>query len=378
MNILWMSNAPHCNSGYGVVTAEVCKRLSKDHSISIFANYGLKGGMINWNGINVYPNDYDDWGNRFVREIYNEVKPDIIISLIDMWVLDNSVWKNMDWVPYFPLDHQEIPQLVLDHLNGFKNSITMSKFGKELADKNNIPNTYIPHGVDTKSYYPDKELRESTRKQLGVSDKFVVGTVAANVGERKNFELMLETFAEFHEHRPNSHYLIYTNPRNIKGIENMPALCKDLGIEDSVTFAPVNLLIRGAAKPEMNAIYNAMDVFLLLSKGEGFGIPIIEAQSCGVPVIVTNVTAMTELCGMGWLIDPERTEWSYQGGRRFIASKVKAVDALESAYRCANNKFIRNKAREFALDYDWDEIVKNYWLPFLFKIKDTYNKGENG
>lgn len=37
--------------------------------------------------------------------------------------------------------------------------------------------------------------------------------------------------------------------------------------------------------------------------GEGFGIPIIEAQAAGCPVIVTDCTAMTELCLSGWLIE---------------------------------------------------------------------------
>ena len=45
----------------------------------------------------------------------------------------------------------------------------------------------------------------------------------------------------------------------------------------------------------MNNVYNIMDVFLLTTSGEGFGVPIIEAMSCEVPVVATDYTTTPEL-----------------------------------------------------------------------------------
>ena len=45
----------------------------------------------------------------------------------------------------------------------------------------------------------------------------------------------------------------------------------------------------------MNEVYNAMDIFYLGTSGEGFGIPIIEAMSCGIPVLATDYTTTWEL-----------------------------------------------------------------------------------
>ena len=52
----------------------------------------------------------------------------------------------------------------------------------------------------------------------------------------------------------------------------------------------------------MAAWYNGLDVLSLCSYGEGFGLPLIEAQACGIPVVTTDASAMSELCGAGWLV----------------------------------------------------------------------------
>jgi glycosyltransferase involved in cell wall biosynthesis len=50
----------------------------------------------------------------------------------------------------------------------------------------------------------------------------------------------------------------------------------------------------------MAHLYNSLDVLMNASSGEGFGVPIIEAQACGVPVLTHNATSMTELTFYGY------------------------------------------------------------------------------
>jgi glycosyltransferase involved in cell wall biosynthesis len=52
---------------------------------------------------------------------------------------------------------------------------------------------------------------------------------------------------------------------------------------------------KGFETSKMNEVYNVMDCFLLSTSGEGFGIPIIEAMACEVPVIATDYTTTQEL-----------------------------------------------------------------------------------
>ena len=59
----------------------------------------------------------------------------------------------------------------------------------------------------------------------------------------------------------------------------------------------------------MALLYNAADVLLAASMSEGFGIPLIEAQACGTPVITTDWTSMPELVRWGVAVPPADRFW---------------------------------------------------------------------
>src|SRR5690606_17951882 len=95
-------------------------------------------------------------------------------------------------------------------------------------------------------------------------------------------------------------------------------------------------MMRNEYTPAMlNKLYNAADVFILPSAGEGFGVPVIEAQASGCPVIVTDFTAQTELCGAGWLIgvDPfDDLDYTLQKSEQANVRPSLIVEALKMAY----------------------------------------------
>jgi len=142
------------------VTAEVCKRLKDKHDIGIFAFYGLKGGMQMWNDIPVFPNKSDDAGSLYVNSFYRIFEADALISLMDIWVLDPRAMLQLKWLPYFPIDHDPMPPKVREVLKASYMCATMSKFGRKKAEELGVVSTYIPHGVDTKVYRPDDDLRK--------------------------------------------------------------------------------------------------------------------------------------------------------------------------------------------------------------------------
>lgn len=75
---------------------------------------------------------------------------------------------------------------------------------------------------------------------------------------------------------------------------NVPSLIQKYGLENRILFTGMKAF-KGFDWDKMIEVYNLMDVFLLSTSGEGFGIPIIEAMACEVPVLATSYTTTPEL-----------------------------------------------------------------------------------
>jgi glycosyltransferase involved in cell wall biosynthesis len=122
----------------------------------------------------------------------------------------------------------------------------------------------------------------------------------------------------------------------------------------------------GIPQHQVANVYACFDVLCMPSLGEGFGIPLVEAQACGIPVITTDWTAMTELCGAGWLVQGEKWYDATQGSFQKAPYVGEILASLESAYDHAEK--LQGQARAFALDYDVDVVFDKYWRPVLDDI----------
>ncbi len=97
---------------------------------------------------------------------------------------------------------------------------------------------------------------------------------------------------------------------------------------------------------DLVSIYNLADMLLLVSFYEGFGLPILEAQACGVPVITSSVSSMPEVAGDGAiLVDPENVS--------SISEAIMSVNKNEKLRKELVVKgFLNNKK------YSWDKSAK--------------------
>lgn len=118
-------------------------------------------------------------------------------------------------------------------------------------------------------------------------------------------------------------------------------------------------------KVEANESYSLPLVTHNCSGGEGFGMPLIEAQSCGIPVITTDYAAGPELVGAGLTVKYDDYVVLNTPGTRYALASVDAMgEALTKIYNADKWKLAR-KARLFAERYSWDKITEQYWRPFL-------------
>ena len=380
MRILWSSNSPFCKTGYGQQTAYMANYLTQvGHDVAIFAFYGLEGSMVDWGHIPIFPNPEDDYGNKHTHDYYEEWNADILITLIDVWVL-RTYPDDMRWYPWTPIDHNPMPPNVkhtLQNHKGIIKPIAMSQFGLDQMKQQGIDAYYAPHGIDCTVFKPDLERREAGRKTCGWEDYFVVGCVGTNVGERKNWTASMMAVQKFAKYHKDIIFYCHTDAFESRG-RNLQMLRESLGIQD-ITFFPSKIkMLTGIETEAMVSMYNSLDVYLQPSKGEGFGIPIIEAQACGVPVMVTNWTAMPELVGGGWILKDIKPEWSMQHSWEAAANPDEIVEYLEQAYKMKKTgelAELKIKAREKAVLYDEAVVFKEYWMPILADMeKNLPNK----
>lgn len=372
MRIVWHSNSPLANTGYGQQTAIFAPRLKAlGHDVSISAFWGLGGSAIHWDGIKVYPAD-ENFGNINLAAIAAHEDADLVITLMDVWVLKSPKLAEVPLASWVPIDHAPAPPMVVDFFRQTgSRPIAMSKFGAEMLTDEGLDPLYVPHGIDTEIFQP--RAREAAREAMGLgADDFLVGMNAFNKGTappRKAFPQVFQAFARFLKDRPTSKLYLHTEmtPRH-QGLD-LNRLIEAVGLpEDAVKTTRPWKYELGAEPVELSGLYSMLDVLACPSYGEGFGIPIIEAQACGTPVIVSDFSAMRELCGAGWKVDGELEWHEHQAAFWHNPSIDSIYRALHEAYDARHDEGLRKRAREFALQYDADRIVQEHWVPTLDRL----------
>lgn len=376
MRLSWFSNAPWVPTGYGNQTKLVTPRIKAlGHDISITAFYGLDGAPMEVNGVMVYPKAHHPYGQDVITAHGVHARADAIISLLDIWVCQTER-IHLPWYPWFPVDCEPMPRIVADVARAAAKPIVFSRFGVRMAEQAGIDAYYVPHGVDTQAFHP--EDRAEARKMIGLPENaFIVGMVAANKGipPRKSFFEQIAAFAALKQKHADALLYLHTDDGTHGGeTVNLKEYCAVMGLKPGtdVLFADQYENLLGFDDNYMRHMYSSLDVMMLASMGEGFGIPLVEAQACGTPVITGEWTAMGELCFSGWKIPKAEAIPTWQPFFSAFQWKVttEAVYArLEAAYEMRGNQDYRSRARDGALRYDIDRTIEKYWKPTLADIE---------
>jgi glycosyltransferase involved in cell wall biosynthesis len=295
---------------------------------------------------------------------------------MDAWIVEPQMFMEKKWVAWFPIDSEPIPPLVLEKVKQAFHRIVWTEFAKREMDKTGLDYDYIPYGIDTDLFKPSDRVKARETARIP-QDKFVVGMVAMNKGypPRKAFYQNIAAFKQLHDkHRDTVLYMHTADGTRPNGESiDLVTYCKSLGLKigEDVMFADQYSYVLGYPDEAMVTLYNCMDVHLLVSMGEGFGMPQLEAQACGVPVICGDWTTMPELCFSGWKVDRKDAEpfYTLQNAYQFLPHVGAIADKLEQAYKMQGNADYNKRARMGAMRYDIDRVVKNHWVPVLAKIE---------
>ena len=386
MRLTWLSNSPWTPTGYGQQTALFTPRLIREgYPIGIISNYGHQGTPINWNGVQVFGSSFHPYCMDIMHSHSMTFKADAMLTLVDAQVMELEGLLGTKWIPWFPVDHATIPGGIFQRIAQAFYPITMSKHASAEMDKTGIEYGYIPCGVDTSIYKPlnKSDSREALKFPL---DKYIVGMVAMNKGNpsRKAFHENIAAFAALNKKHGDCVMYIHTMDGSRGGMDmlDLVAYCKAIGLtigyafSDSaskadVIFADQYGLALGYDNSMMAQIYSSLDVYCSVTMGEGFGIPILEAQACGVPVIVGDWTSMSELCFSGWKVDKKDAHPIFTNLHAFqyLPDAGAIAEKLDAAYTMRGNPDYAKRALDGAMKYDVEKIMSNYWLPELKKIE---------
>jgi glycosyltransferase involved in cell wall biosynthesis len=345
------------------------KMVEAGYPTAISGFYGLEGGIIDVNGIRCFPKIGDKWGSDAMVEHAKAFQSDVVFTLQDIWVVDPNMLRLIPrWIPIVPIDHEPVPEAIFQRLKLAYRVVTYSPFGTRELHRKGMHSTYIPHTVDTKLFKPmDKK---EIRKKIGIPDDiFLFGMVSANKDNppRKEFQRVMDAFVKFKQNHPKSGIYFHTLLEQGGGF-NIKEYAKYLGISGDIYHVQPYEQLYGISHSDMPRIYNAFDCLLAPSSNEGFGVPLIEAQSCGVPVITNNFTSMPDLIKegkTGFLTTVEHKRWTPLGAYIGHPSTDSIYDCMEKVY-LADRKKMGKAARKFMQqEFDLDKVFKEKWIPYL-------------
>jgi len=377
MRILWHSASPIAPTGYGIVTKEVTKRL---RDAGHFVRIGTKHedhGWYEWNGFEVF----EGTDTYFINQMIEDEGFDYIITLWDIWLLHGKrQYPKEKWVAYIPIDTEWISKALAEVCVNTGTQIAMSKHGERELKSIGLNPHYVPHGVDTNVFKPKPEGRAAFRAELGLADDcFVIGSVGLNYGDdRKGFVPLMRAFKEFHTRHPKSVLYLHSlaNERDARRNNiNYHKIALNLGIDEALIWPPqLDYVLNRIDADWLADIYSGFDVFCLPTKGEGFGVPLIEAQACGVPIITTRTTTGPELCKTGWLIDvtDDDKRWLPNETWRYEPRPSAILKTLEGAYalwQTGDYEQIRGNAWAGVQEYSWGDVWEKSWLPVFKELE---------
>lgn len=369
-HIMWHSCAPWAPSGYGTQT-KVWTRILRDmgHKVTISSYWGLQGAPTQWEGITILPGYGANYCSGSLSEHCKALEPDLVITLGDVWVLDPNLLRTMPIAHWLPSDCRPMSQADQNVVRASgAELIAMSRFGFDRYKTAGFDPLYWPHGIETDVFVPPvnrKELREA----CGIEGNFVIGINGANNDAiRKALPEQMLAFAKFLNKHPESLLSLHTGVHQ-EGGQDLESVAENLGIIDKIRVVDQYRYHSGIVLPsDLAEWYGVIDVLSATAFGEGFGLPIVEAQSCGTPVITTKASSMEEVNPYGDQVPGEPFWNGVHKGWWTKPNLTSLTRSYERAYR-SRKRVDRDQLRNFAVDeYDHMKVAERFAKPAVDEL----------
>lgn len=247
---------------------------------------------------------------------------------------------------------EDFPWLVRSYYNYFfprfakkaKRIVTVSEYSKNdialnmKVDPEKIDVAY--NGVNPSYTAVGDEVKHEIRKQFTAGAPYFIYIGSRN--PRKNIAGLLEAFDKFKENDELGYQLLFVGePMWKKSYLN--SMISNMKFKDDLVFT-------GRLSSEvLHLVLASADALALVSFAEGFGIPVVEAMSCDVPVICANATSLPEVAGdAALLVDP----FSSDEIARAFSQLAQHPDLRKS---------LIIKGQKQCVQFTWDQTARTVW-----------------
>lgn len=190
----------------------------------------------------------------------------------------------------------------------------------------------------------DKSELESTRDKYNLGDKryvFSVGTVQP----RKNYSRVIRSVSQLRQNGFDIHYVIAGGKGWLE--DEMYETIQETKMEEYVQ------LLGFVDDVDLPALYSGSECLIIPSLYEGFGLPILEAMACGVPVITSNVSSLPEVAGEATLlIDPFDTDAITESLHNVLTNLEERTRLIKGGFQQVSQFTWERSARQLKAIYD--------------------------
>jgi hypothetical protein len=183
--------------------------------------------------------------------------------------------------------------------------------------------------------FEEKNRLSEVRDKYNLESPFIF--YAGSISPRKGCDYLLRAYAELKKQIP--HKLVLTGGWTW-GKTGVFDLIKVLGLDGKVK------ILGAVPVRDMPLLYNLADLSVYPSLYEGFGLPVLEAMSCGCPVVCSNLTSLPEVAGdAALMVDPKD-----------ISALTEAMHTALTDLQVRNSLIERGLAR--AATFTWEKTAR--------------------
>ncbi len=355
-------------TGLTRVMHEILVPLVDDFHVDYLA-IAYKGEPFVHRGMHIHPTNPrggDVYAGFQARAIIEEDPPELLFILHDLWVFENYVHvlelvrHDTLMVGYLPLDGDITVPRHVAHLHGLDLLVVYTEWARQqvlgameaLGDPGEGRQwpriEVIGHGVDLSAFQASSELlaadfhhhgRAAAKRQvfgeLPDHDESFVVLNASRPCMRKRVDLTLRGFARFAEGKPPGVKLCLHQAITEESTHQLLDLAEELGVTDRLIYNPSNPEGGPISDADLNLLFNASDVGINTSMGEGWGLVSFEHAAAGAAQVVPRHTACQELWNdeVAVMLEPHTRGIPYFSPLELAeVSEESIAEALESLY----------------------------------------------